>query len=425
MLKKKLPAYVKILIGMVIGLLVGLLAVNINGSQFIINWIKPFGDIFIRLLMMVAAPLILVSLILGFGGLNDLSKLSSLGLKTIGLYIATTLIAITLGVSLAYIVNPGGMISETTSEAMTSAYSESMASNMTNLETIEQQSPLKPIVDIFPSNAFHAMTDNGAMLQIILLASLIGIAVIMIGKEKSEPFMKVISSLNDIILKIIDIIMSFAPIGVAALMAGLVVDSAGDISLLTALGMYALTVVIALFLLMLGFYPLLIKLFTKIKPSKFIKALIPVQLVAFSTSSSAATLSTTMKVADNVLKLPKSVTSFTLPIGVTINMDGTSCYQAIAIIFIAQVMGVDLSFAQILTVIGTTTLASIGTPGIPGGSIVISMMVLSAIGIPPEGLVLILGIDRPLDMLRTAVNVTGDTVISAIISRKTMANSQS
>lgn len=413
----KLPSYAKILIGMVLGVLLGLLAVSLNLSLFANNWIAPFGEIFIRVLKLVAIPLVLVSLIKGVGSLNDIAKLATIGVKTILIYVTTTICAIAIGIALVTSIKPGSLVSQHTSQSITQHYSSNMESNMSNMEELQGRSPLQSIVDIFPSNAVEAMGDNSSMLQIILIASLIGVAIIMVGKEKSAPFMAFIESLDSIILKCIDIIMSYAPIGVASLMAMLVVDNAGDLSLLSALGMYGLTVILGLFTLIFIFYPLLVKLFSNVKVSKFFKAMIPVQIMGFSTSSSAATLATTMKVANEDLKLPKEVTSFTLPVGVTINMDGTSCYQAIAIIFIAQVMDIDLTFSQILIIIGTTTLSSIGAPAVPGGSIVVSMMVLSSIGIPPEGLALILGIDRPLDMIRTAVNITGDVTISSIISK--------
>lgn len=417
MAKKKLPLFTKILLGMLIGLLVGFLASSTGYSSIINNWVKPFGEIFIRLLKLIAIPLVLLSLIKGIGGLKDISRLATMGVKTIVIYMGTTLVAIIVGITLVLSIQPGKMVGKETSTLMSSKYAESMNSKMDNLHSLEEQSPLQPLVDIIPDNVTKSMSDNGAMLQIIFIAILVGVAVIMVGEQKSAALMNLIDSLNDIVLKIIDIVMEFAPIGVFALMTGLVVDSAGDLSLLGALGTYALTVILGLLFLMYVFYPLLVQLFSNIKPKAFIKAMLPVQLVAFSTSSSAATLPTTLKVTEEVLKLPNSVTSFVLPVGVTINMDGTSCYQAISVIFIAQVMGIDLSFIQILTIIATTTISSIGTPGIPGGSIVISMMVLSAIGIPPEGLALILGIDRPLDMIRTAVNVTGDATVTAIVSK--------
>ncbi|MFI3302541.1 MAG: dicarboxylate/amino acid:cation symporter [Rikenellaceae bacterium] len=414
----KLPPYAKILTGMIVGLVVGYVAVSVGVGGFVEDWVSPFGEIFIRLLKLIAVPLVLVSLIKGIGGLGDMSKLASIGLRSVVMYTLTTICAITLGVCLVLTIRPGAIVSEEISQSLASSYSSSMGVQLSSMETLQHRAPLQPLVDMFPENIFGTLASNGSMLQVILIAVLIGIATIMVGRERNTHFMNFIDDLDAILIKLIDIVMSIAPFGVAALMANLVVGSAGDTSLLSALGTYTLTVVLGLMLLMYGFYPLLVKLFSDLKPLAFIKAMFPVQLVGFTTSSSAATLATTMDAANNTLGLPKSVTSFTLPIGVTINMDGTSCYQAIGVIFIAQVMNIDLSFVQILTIIATTTLSSIGTPGVPGGSIVISMMVLSSVGIPPEGIALIFGVDRPLDMLRTSVNVTGDVAVSAIISKR-------
>ncbi len=413
----KLPPYAKILTGMIVGLLLGYIATKAGFSGGVEDWISPFGEIFIRLLKLIAVPLVLVSLIKGIGGLGDMSKLASIGLRSVALYTLTTICAITLGVCLVLIIRPGSIVSSDISQSLASSYSNNMDVQFSTMESLQDRAPLQPLIDMFPENIFGTLASNGSMLQVILIAVLIGVATIMVGRERNKHFMNFIDDLDAILIKLIDIVMSIAPFGVAALMANLVVGSAGDASLLSALGTYTLTVVFGLLLLMYGFYPLLVKLFSNLKPFAFVKALLPVQLVGFTTSSSAATLATTMDAANNTLGLPKSVTSFTLPIGVTINMDGTSCYQAIGVIFIAQVMDIDLSFVQILTIIATTTLSSIGTPGVPGGSIVISMMVLSSVGIPPEGIALIFGVDRPLDMLRTSVNVTGDVAVSAIISK--------
>ncbi|MFR9603708.1 MAG: dicarboxylate/amino acid:cation symporter [Rikenellaceae bacterium] len=414
---KNLPPYAKILSGMIFGIILGYVAVVLNGNSFIDNWVSPFGEIFIRLLKLIAIPLVLVSLIKGIGGLGDMSKLASIGARSIVLYMITTICAITIGVALVSIIRPGEIVSSEFSENIASSHTLNLDTRITDMENLQHRSPLAPLVDIFPENVFQTLSSNGSMLQVILISILIGIATIMVGRERNRHFMNLIDDLDAILIKLIDIVMSVAPYGVAALMANMVVGSAGDASLLSALGTYTLTVVGGLLLLMYGFYPLLVHLFSNLKVSKFIKYMFPVQLVGFTTSSSAATLATTMGAANDDLGLPQTVTSFTLPIGVTINMDGTSCYQAIGVIFIAQVLNIDLTMGQILTVIATTTLSSIGTPGVPGGSIVISMMVLSSIGIPPEGIALIMGVDRPLDMLRTSVNVTGDVAVSAIISK--------
>ena len=412
-----MPNYLKILIGMIFGFLIGLLAVSLGITYLVKDWLSPFGDIFMRLLKMIAVPLVLLSLIKGIGGLKDISKLATIGVRTMVIYIFTTLFAISIGTTLALTIKPGSQVDERTSEKLCSDYTSSIDKELSSIKHMEELSPLQGLVDIFPENAFQTLTNNGAMLQVILIAALIGCAAVIVGEEKNKAFMDFVNSTNAIVLKVIDIAMLIAPLGVAALIADLIVGTAGDSSLIKALGMYVLTVVFGLFFIMYVFDLLLIHFFTNLKIKDFIRAIIPVQLLAFTTSSSSATLPTTMRVTTETLKLPTKITSFTLPVGATINMDGTSCYQAIAAVFIAQVMGIDLSLTQILVIIGTTTISSIGTPGSPGGSIVISMMVLSAVGIPPEGLALIMGVDRPLDMLRTSVNVTGDVTVSAILSR--------
>ena len=256
------------------------------------------------------------------------------------------------------------------------------------------------------------------MLQVIFFAVFFGIAALTLPKDKITPVIALFDGLNDIILRMVDYIVKFAPWGVAALMAGLVTDAGGDMSIFGALSVYALVVAAGMFFLLLGFYPLLVRLFTKMSIKKFIRAMYPVQLFAFTTSSSAATLPVTMEVVEKDLKVSQEVASFVLPVGVTINMDGTSCYQAISVLFIAQVLGIELALSQLLIIVLMTILSSIGTPGIPGGSYVVLTMVLTSVGIPAEGLALILGIDRPLDMLRTAVNVTGDATVAVIVDRK-------
>lgn len=414
----KIHSAAKILIGMVAGIIIALLALHFGFEKFIVMWISPFGEIFIRLLKLIAVPLVVVSLIGGIAGVGDISRLASIGVKTVILYTISTVMAISVGVGLVSLIRPGSIISAETSERLTQGYaSDQLAINLGSMSDVSQQSPLKPLVDMFADNVFTALSNNSSMLQVIVIAIIFGVAIVSVGRDKSRHFVDLIHSLNNILLKIIDMIMSIAPYCVAAIMASMVVSSAGDISLLAALATYTVTVVVALLILMYLFYPIIAATFTNISWWRFVKALLPVQLVGFTSSSSAATLATTMQCANDTLKLPPHITSFTLPIGVTINMDGTSCYQAIAVIFIAQVMNIDLSAMQILTIIATTTLSSIGTPGIPGGSIVVSMMVLSSVGIPPEGIALVMGVDRPLDMLRTSVNVTGDVAVSAIIAK--------
>ncbi|MFR9542134.1 MAG: dicarboxylate/amino acid:cation symporter [Rikenellaceae bacterium] len=412
---KQIPLYIKIIFGMVMGVVAGLLGVRIGASQFIGDFIAPLGAIFISLLKMVAVPLVLLSLIKGVIGLGEIKNLSSLGIKTLLIYVGTTVVAITIGVTAASVVRPGAIFPADKAAELRVLYQDDIDARNASAEVVAEGSPLDLLVDVVPENIVGALASNGSMLQVIFIALIVGIAMLSIGLKEVTSVTKLIDELNRIIMLIIDYIMMFAPYGVFALMASLAVDTAGDISIFAALGAYALTTIAALFTLMFLFYPLLIKLFTSIKVGKFIRAASPVQLLGFSTSSSAATLPVTMEQSQKELGLSSTVTSFVLPVGVTINMDGTSCYQAIAAIFIAQVMGIDLSMGQILTIVGVTTISSIGTPGIPGGSVVMLIMVLSSVGIPSEGLALILGIDRPIDMIRTAVNVTGDMAVASIV----------
>lgn len=412
---KSIPLYTKILIGMALGIVIGLIATNTGCDKVITNWIKPFGDIFMRLLKLIAIPLILISLLKGVGNLNNIRSLSTIGVRTMLIYICTTVIAILLGLGLVELFAPGKMVSPDSAAQLQSIYEQSTIQKQQIAQTISNQSPLQPLVDIFPDNMMGAMSTNSNMLQVIFIAIILGIAILLVGKERSAPVIKLVDSLDAIVLKVVDIIMVYAPIGVFALMSAMVVDSAGDFSLLGALGYYALTVILGLLMMIFIVYPTLLKIFTKSSLRHFFRSMMPVQLLAFSTSSSAATLPLTMETVETKLGVSNRTASFVLPVGVTINMDGTSCYQAIAAVFIAQVLGIDLGWQELLVLVATTTISSIGTPGVPGGSIVILVMVLGSVGIPAEGLALILGMDRPLDMLRTVVNVTGDATVATIV----------
>ncbi len=372
-----------------------------------------------RLLKFIAIPLVMVSLIKGVGSLGDIASLSKIGLRTIGIYICTTVLAIAVGLVLVEAIAPGKVVGAESAAAMEADYRAAVTERSVQAEGMAEVPPLQFLVDIFPDNWIGAMGDNGRMLQIIVIAVLVGVAVLSAGRERTEPFMKLIDALDAILLRLIDLIMRYAPIGVAALMAGMVADTAGNLELLGALGLYVVTVVLGLLLMIFLFYPLLVHFFSKIPVRKFLRTMSPVQLLAFTTSSSAATLPLNMEVVERKLGVSQRVTSFVLPMGMTINMDGTSLYQAVAAVFIAQVLGIDLTGVQLLTIVATTTLSSIGTPGVPGGSIVVLLMVLSSVGIPPEGLALILGLDRPLDMLRTVVNVTGDATVASIVDAGT------
>jgi len=412
--RRKFPIYLQILAGMCAGIIIGMVALKLNGQQVITDWVKPWGQVFIRMLQLVAVPLVFVSLVKGVMELGDTSRLSKLGMKTLGLYFFTTFVAILVGLTLALTVKPGnfydagqaGMVDESISQTV----------NRVMEEKSKKDAPLNFLLEIVPDNFFNAVSDNRKMLQVIFFAMLFGIAALTVGKKNVKPLQKLLNSLYTVILKMIGFVIKTAPYGVMALMAGLVIDTSGNISLFGALAVYAITVLTGLLFILFVFYPLLVHFFSKIPVKRYLKEMYPAQLVAFTTSSSAATMPVTMDVAKNRLKLPEEVCSFIIPIGTTINMDGTSCFQTISVIFIAQVLGLDLTLGQMLTIIFMTTISSIGAPAIPGGSYVVMTMVLSSVGIPAHGLALILGVDRPLDMVRTSVNVTGDIALCAMVA---------
>ena len=413
--KLAVPLYAKILIGMLAGVLIGIAALTFQQTGFVNNWVRPWGQVFIRLLQLIAVPLVFVSLVKGVIGLSDIGKFSRIGIRTIILYLLTTAFAVTVGMSLGLVVRPGQFVDRQTVVSMQENYKSVVEQKKAEADTMKNSGPLSFLEEVVPDNFVAATSDNRKMLQVIFFAVLFGIAALCIERTKIAPVEQLFDSLYHILLKVIDFVILFAPYGVTALMAGLVIDFSGNLSMFGALAVYAITVVSGLLFLISVFYPTLIYLFTKMKPNFFIKTMYPVQLFAFTTSSSAATLPLNLETTENKLGVSNEVTSFVLPVGATINMDGTSCYQAIAVLFIAQVIGIDLTLMQLFTIILMTIISSIGTPSIPGGSYVILTMVLASVGIPPEGLALILGIDRPLDMLRTAVNVTGDATVAAIV----------
>ena len=410
--------YLQILAGMALGIIIGFVALQVNGERFVNDWIVPFGQLFIRLLQLIAIPLIFVSLIKGVMGLESIRSFSRLGVKTIVFYLSTTLFAVLLGISIGMMAKPGNLVDRSKIESVKGDYDLFVLEKTRSAEQTHERGPLGFLQDIVPANIVDAASSNSGMLQVVFFAVFFGIAAVSVPKEKLKTVIRFFDGVNDIIFRMVDYIISFAPAGVTALIAGLVVSYGGEMSIFVALSAYALCVTGGVFLMLLLFYPLLIRMFSKMPVRKFLKAIYPVQLFAFTTSSSAATLPFTMETAQQKLNVSKETASFVLPVGTTINMDGTSCYQAIAILFIAQVLGIELSMQQIIVVIGMTVLSSIGTPAIPGGSFVILAMVLTSVGIPPEGLALIIGVDRPLDMLRTAVNVTGDATIAVIIDGK-------
>ena len=413
---KKLSLHWQILIGMFTGVFFALLMVQFDfGKSFISDWIKPFGTIFINALKLIAVPLILASLIKGVSDLKDISRLSKMGGRTIGLYITTTLLAVTTGLVAVNTLQPGTSISEETREELVLAYADNAAEKKMAADAQKDAGPLQALVDLVPSNIFKATTDNRNMLQVIFFAIFFGIGLILIPEKKAKPVKEFFDAFNEVILKLIDLIMLAAPYGVFALLAALVVE-APSADLFKALGMYAITVIIGL-LIMVLIYVLLVKIITKKAPRFFINGISPAQLLAFSTSSSAATLPATMPRVQEHLGVEEEVSSFVLPIGATINMDGTSLYQAVAAVFIAQAFGIDLTLGAQLGIIATATLASIGSAAVPGAGMVMLVIVLAQAGIPEAGLALIFAVDRPLDMCRTSVNVTGDAAVSMIVAK--------
>ncbi len=419
---KKLPLHTQIIIGLVLGLIFGIVSIQFGWSpEFTTKYIKPFGTIFVNSLKMIAVPLVLASLIVGIANLGDISKLSRMGGKTIGVYLATTTIAITIGLLCVNIMQPGKQLPQETRDNLMSLYSGDVENRENVAAGVKEAGPLQPLVDVIPQNVFQAFSDNSAMLQVVFVALIIGIALLKIPREKGQVVINFFNGLNDVIIKIVEFIMILAPYGVFALIASLIVELGGNdpdkaFELLYALAWYTVTVLIGLAAMMFAVYPAAFKIFTKVKYKTFFRAMRPAQLLAFSTSSSAATLPVTMEVVQNDLKVSEEVTSFVLPLGATINMDGTSLYQGVAAVFIAQALGLGLSIGDQLMIVLTAVLASIGTAAVPGAGVVMLVIVLEAIGIPTAGIALILAPDRIIDMCRTVVNVTGDASVAIIVA---------
>ncbi|WP_350285729.1 dicarboxylate/amino acid:cation symporter [uncultured Croceitalea sp.] len=419
---RKLELHWKILIGMLLGIVFGFIMTFFDwGAGFVGDWIQPLGTIFVKLLKLIAIPLIIASLVKGISDLKDISKFRNIGLRTIGIYIVTTVVAITIGLVLVNLSQPGDGISEETVNKLTETYasSEGVTKKMNEAMKQKDSGPLQFLVDMVPDNALKAMSDNALMLQVIFFTIFLGISMLLIGEEKSKPLKDFFDSLNEVVLKMVDLIMLSAPYAVFALLAGVVVSSS-DPDLLLALLKYAGTVVAGL-LLMIVFYAVVVSVFTKKNPFWFLKQMSPAQLLAFSTSSSAATLPVTMERVEEHIGVDKEVSSFVLPVGATINMDGTSLYQGVAAVFISQALGFDLTLGDQLTIVLTALLASIGSAAVPGAGMVMLVIVLEAIGFPSDklaiGLALIFAVDRPLDMCRTVVNVTGDATVSMVVAK--------
>ena len=373
------------------------------------SWI---GQLFLALIKMVVVPLVFLSLLVGVASLGDFRKLGRIGGRTIGYFMMTTVMALILGVGLANIIKPGNVLSEEDRELMLASYEDAATNTAAN--AAEAPSLGEQIVGIVPTNPFRSLVE-GDMLQIIFLALLFGVALTLLEPERAKPVVDLADRANDVVIMVVLLAMQLAPYGVAALLFR-VVGSTG-ISVLLALGVYGAVVVGALVLHVFITYGLVIKYGAKLKIFEFLKAIRPALLLAFSTSSSSATLPVTKQCAEDNLNVSQPVTSFVLPLGATINMDGTALYQGVAALFIAQIYHMDLTMADQATIVLTATLASIGAAGVPGAGMVTLAMVLASIGVPTEGVALILGVDRLLDMFRTTTNVIGDATAAAFMGR--------
>lgn len=459
---KNLPLHVKIIIGLVLGVGWALLASYLGWNEFTRDWISPWGDIFIRLLKLIAIPLVLFSIISGVTGLSDVSRLGRTGGKTLGLYLITTVTAVSMGLLLVNTIRPGTYLPESevtknridyelwaratgnkikddkrvsedpanaqlveevakTSGIDASGANQKLASLERQAKDSQEQTPLQPLIDMVPENIVVSLGNGKLMLQVIFFAIFFGITVLYLERKRVQVIIDFSEATNDVFVKMVDIIMQAAPFFVFALMAGVMSKMADTpqqvFDIFKSLGWYSLTVLVGLGFMAFVFYPLVLKLLVKrMSYREFFRRISPAQLMAFSTSSSAATLPVTMECVEDGLGVSKNMTSFVLPIGATVNMDGTSLYQSVAVIFLAQIHGVDLELGQQLGIIVTATLASIGAAAVPSAGLVMLMIVLSSVGLNPAWIAIIFPIDRILDMCRTVVNVTGDATVCTIIA---------
>jgi len=416
----KLELHWKIIIGLLLGLLYGIFAASQGLTSFTSEWISPFGKIFLNLLKLIAVPLVLSSLITGVASLSDTKKLSRIGSKTITIYIVTTAVAVTIGLISVNILQPGDTVPEDMKTKLQETYKSAASGRMEAAAEVKDRSVLQPLVDMVPSNVFSSASNNRNMLQVVFVAIIVGIALIQIPKNKGRPVLDFFEGINELVIKLVDNIMLIAPIGVFALISDTITSVAGDnlnniLELLSALGYYMLAVIIGLILQMAITYTAVLKLFSKMDLKTFYQGMAPAQLLAFSTSSSGATLPVTMERCEEELGVSEEVSSFVLPLGATINMDGTALYQAVAAVFIAQTIGMDLTLGAQLTIVFTAVLASIGTAAVPGAGIIMLIIILEAISVPSAGIALILGVDRILDMMRTVTNVTGDASVAVAV----------
>jgi len=419
---KKIALHWQIIIGLFLGTLYGIISIQYGYETFTSNWITPFGTIFINLLKLIAMPLVLGSLVTGVASLSNVKKLSRIGGKTIAIYLGTTAFAVTIGLISVNMLKPGDKIPDQMQIKLREDFEKEASKKAFSVQEVKNRGPLQPIIDMVPNNFFDSASNNRNMLQIVFVALLIGIGIIQIPGEKGKPLRDFFKSLSEVVIKLVDLIMLMAPLGVFALISTTISKIAGEnssqiIELLGALGYYMLAVTLGLLAHVLVVYTGLLKIVTKMPLKTFYKGISPAQLLAFSTSSSGATLPLTMELCEEELGVSEEVSSFVLPLGATINMDGTALYQAVAAVFIAQTLNMSLDLSAQLTIVLTTVLASVGTAAVPGAGIVMLIIILESVGVPSEGIAIILGVDRILDMIRTTVNVTGDATVSVVIAQ--------
>ena len=411
----------KIIIGLVLGIIYGVVAATYGWGGFTSDWIAPFGTIFINLLKLIAIPLVISSLVTGVASLSDLKKLSRIGGKTIAIYVTTTAVAVTIGLVVVNTLRPGDRVPLEMQQQLQETYEQDVGKREAAAEGVKDRGPLQPIVDMVPSNFFGSASNNRNMLQVVFVAIFIGVGLIQVPKEKADAVLAVFDGFNHVIIRMVDVIMLMAPLGVFSLIANTITTVAQDnisqvVELLGALGFYCIAVISGLFIHMVVTYTSVLRIFSSMPLGTFYKGVAPAQLVAFSTSSSGATLPVTMERCEEKLGVSEEVSSFVLPLGATINMDGTALYQAVAAVFIAQTLGMELGIASQLTIVLTAVLASIGTAAVPGAGVIMLVIILEAIGVPSAGIALILGVDRILDMLRTVTNVTGDASVAVSVA---------
>jgi Na+/H+-dicarboxylate symporter len=459
---KNLPLHWKIIIGLIAGIIYSLVSSSLGWNNFTQNWIDPFGTIFIRLLKFIAVPLVLFSIIGGVAGLPDPSKLGRMGAKTLVAYVVTTVAAVTVGLVVVNLFQPGDyidkgqrvknrlkyelwaestpggrildgdrylskpeyadLVAEAEAAMKTEMSDEGVEARMKAAEQFKEAGPLQFLVDFVPDNIFAALTDSGRMLQIIFFGIFFGVMLLLIPQEKAQPVRTLIDGVNEVFLKMVEVVMEAAPFFVFALMAGVISKMASTpaevIEIFKGLLSYSVVVLIGLLFMIFVFYPLVASFFVKkLSYGGFFRRISPAQFLAFSTSSSAATLPVTMECVRDNIGVSQNVTNFVLPIGATVNMDGTSLYQAIAVVFLAQMHLVDLTLGQQLTIVLTATLASIGSAAVPSAGLVMMIVVLQSVGLNPAWIAIIFPVDRILDMCRTVVNVTGDATVSTLIAQ--------